>query len=215
MAKLKEAERLLIAGDYPAARKITVKVTDQMVDAMGPGEQAAKALGAVLTLRALAEAGLGREDDALWYWHLALNLFPGVAGYDLARYGEPGELLRGNPISKEPPNGACSSPPANGVDCCPSCPDGSITPPKVRKKPLPSYPGGAMGFGEEGTLAVMVLVATDGSVSHPRIVEGLPAPTMAYTVLESMREWDFEPARRNGEPIPFYYHVTTNFGIRR
>jgi TonB family protein len=207
--KLGEAERLLVEGDYAKARKITVKVTEQMVDAMGPGAQAEKALGAVLTLRSLAEAGLGHEADALWYWHVALNLFPEVAGYDLDRYGAPGKLLRDHPLGARSPSVGC-------VDIERTCDAAGheVTPPKVRRKPRPEYPLASLATHQEGSLEVMVAVSTDGTVSHPRILKALPSPTMSLAVLEAVREWEFEPARANGEPVAFYYHLTTNFEVR-
>ncbi len=48
--------------------------------------------------RALAEAGLGHRDEALWHWHEALDLDPAFAREDLDGYGAPGRLLAGHPL---------------------------------------------------------------------------------------------------------------------
>lgn len=211
---LREADRRVLDGDYGHARRITIKVADQMVDAMGPGDQAARALGTVLTLRSLAEAGLGHDDDALWYWHVALNLYPEIAGTDLERYGRPGVLLRSHPLPErspgEPPGG---EPPRDGPYCI-DC-DDRITPPEVRKKPRVSYPTGARAFQEQGSLVVSVVISSDGAVSEPRILEALPVPTMSYAALEAVRQWEFVPARLDGEPIAVYYTLTVNFTLRQ
>jgi protein TonB len=212
--KLQEAERLVIAGDYAKAQRITVRVADQMVDAMGPGGQAAKALGVALTLRSLAEAGLGNRRDALWYWHIALNLFPQFAEYDLDRYGAPGLLLRSHPLPAGSPGKPPGGEPRDDTPYCSGC-DDRITAPVVRKKPRPSYPSGARAFREQGSLVVSVVISTDGAVSEPRILEALPAPTMSYAALEAVRQWEFEPARLDGEPVAVYYTLTVNFSLRQ
>lgn len=200
-----------MAGDYAKARRITVRVTDQMVDEMGPGEVAEKAFGLVLTLRALAEAGLGNDDDAIWYWQIALNLFPELGEQDFERFGAPGELLRAHPLPARSP--AEEDDPDDRELCEPDC-DERLIPPKVRKKPKPRYPLGARHFHEQGALVVAVVIGKDGSVSEPRILEPLPSPTMSFAVLEAVRQWEFEPARLDGKVVAAYYHLTTNFKLR-
>ena len=63
--------------------------------------------GAVARL-AVAEAGMGREEDAVWHWHIAQNLDRAenpVA--ELATFGKAGELLMRHPLRHvgEPPAG--------------------------------------------------------------------------------------------------------------
>jgi hypothetical protein len=94
--KLKESSRLLKSGDHAGSLKIVDRVIREMIDELGPGDAAIRAFGIVLSHKALALAGLGREADALWYWHTVLSLYPSFRQSDLSAFGKAGALLTSN-----------------------------------------------------------------------------------------------------------------------
>lgn len=157
----------------------------------------------MLAYRGLAEAGAGDREAALRYWHVALSLDPGVADLNFQPFGEPGEFLKAHPLG----------PPPLGIDVCsdraepaPCSLGGRVfEPPNVTKRPRPEYPEGARLFRETGALIVSVVVAADGSVGRPWIVQPLAAPTLSYAALEAVRQWGFEPAKLDGEPVDAFY----------
>jgi hypothetical protein len=66
-------------GDYPSAMKTAAWVLDDMIDKIGPGDGSTRTFAIALMQKALASAGLGKQDDALWDWHIALSLHPALS----------------------------------------------------------------------------------------------------------------------------------------
>lgn len=75
-------------------------------------------------------------------------------------------------------------------------------------------------------LGLIVVDATDGPVQvtrehivlarqlrFPRVALGSGDPILLFVAFDAVREWKFEPARRNGEPVPVYYNLAVNFRI--
>src|SRR5688572_525881 len=198
--KVKKSAALLKAGEYDQSLRITNRIISEMVDLLGPGDGSMQSFGIVLTHRALANAGLGRYDDALWYWHIVLGLYPRLATADLSAYGAAGKFLKDNPL---PPQTE-PQPPQNDPD---------ITPPVPVRTRKPRFPPGAQAFEVEGHLIVDVVITPGGTVTYPRILKSLPAPTLSYVALEALRKWRFEPARKNGEPIASIFNLTVDYKL--
>ena len=147
---------------------------------------------------ALAEAGLGRREDALWHWGAAQNLDPtALSPGDLAAFGAAGELLARHPLRHldEAPAGLTvyrsdhpGIQPANRIA-------GEI--PK-----LPEPPEGM----EAGVLRIQGIVDLEGRFREP-IVLGEGSPATIYRVLEALREWRYEPAWRNRRRIASFRSV--------
>lgn len=211
--KLKESSRLLKSGDHAGSLKIADRIIREMIDELGPGDAATRAFGTVLTHKALALAGLGREADALWYWHTVLSLYPSFRQSDLSAFGKAGELLMSNRDVPAHEGWLRFSDEGRLVDAsgAPLPPDPSITPPKIRKQFIPDYPEGALAFGVDGTLIVEMNLDPTGLLSAPRIVKALPAPTLSYVVVDALRKWKIDPARRKGEPIDVIFTLTVHY----
>lgn len=195
--RMAESEAALQAADYARALRIADRTVSEMVERLGPGQGSTSLFTTALLHKALAHAGAGEVDEAIWYWHVALGLDPGVAGTDLAPFGEPARVLLEN---REPrgPDSAFSR-------------ETSITPPRLVKRKKPKYPHGAHYFGIKGDLVVEVIVGSDGSVRAPRIVSPLPAPTLSFAALEAVKRWSFEPARMGGRPVDIVFNLTVNY----
>ena len=190
-------------GDYKLSLRMCDRLIAEMEEMLGPGDAAAQTLGTVVVHKALANAGLGNHDEALWYWHTALSLFPRLEEADLSMFGQAGKLLR-----EHPPGAPADRPearPASG---------GDVTPPKLLKKVEPLYPRGAQEFDVGGILIVEVVIDKQGRVTAPRVRRALPAPTLSYAALEAVKQWRFEPGRLSGEPIDVLFHLTVSYKPR-
>jgi TonB family protein len=172
---------------------------------LGPGDSAAYVFGIVVTHKALANAGLGNRDDALWYWHTALGLFPRLAEADLSMFGEAGTFLKEHP--PEATRDSSTNRPV--VSTAPN-----VAPPRLLKRVEPQYPAGARTFDVAGILIVEVIIDKEGRVTAPRVRRALPAPTLSYAALEALRQWRFEPGRMGGEPVDVLFNLTVNFKLR-
>lgn len=196
--RLTESAERLERGNHAAALKNVERVIREMFRQLGRGDEAARALSIAVSYKAVALAGLGREEDALWYWHTALALYPSVAERDLSAFGEAGAFLAAHREPRRAETGASAKP------------DPKIEAPKPIRRVDPQFPGGARAFRGMGNLVVEVVVTKDGKVTAPRIVQPLAAPTMSYALLEALRKWRFEPGTLNGEPVEMTFIMSYN-----
>jgi hypothetical protein len=200
-SRLDATSKLLEKGEYTAALPMIEKLCDEIIDAKEPGSDVTRSIfGRVLTQRAIAEAGIGHPERALWYWAAAQNIHPQLAASDLSAWSQDATaLLRANLLPKPLPHQ------------CPDSPPG-ITPSAVRKTIPLNFPEGARRHHVQGLFAAEVTIDEEGRPSNPRVIAHLPA-TMEYAALESIRQWEFTPALKNGVPIRSEYCAAVNFRL--
>jgi TonB family protein len=216
---LQEAETLVKDAHYEEAERKTRKIAKKIGDSAGAGNTVAATLATAIVLRSLATVGMGDEEYGIWLWHTALNILPEMKNLDLASYGPPGMVLAENPLEEaeelaEKGQWATEKDeirPARKVEE----ENDEVIPPKVYKRKKVVYPRGARAFRNTGKMQVQVVLDADGKPHSPLITDKAPAPSLAYSVLETIRQWEFEPARLDGEPVPVYYTLTVNFSLRR
>lgn len=84
-------------------------------------------------------------------------------------------------------------------------------PPKLNGVPEIDYPETARKNGVEGTVKISMTLGEDGRIKDINIVQGLPFG-VSEAVTKGLQGLPFEPAKRNGQPIPvkmfFDYTVT-------
>lgn len=202
--RLDESAAALTKGDHERALRISNGLIEEMINRLGPGQGSTEIFGLALTHKALASAGLGRNEDALWHWHTVLTLYPAFGNRDLSDYGNAGKFLMENRDARSSKTSSPATIPSG-------TPPSSVTPPKVRKKVDPRYPEGARKFGAGGTLVVELIITPEGKVTSPKIVKTLPAPTLSYVALEALRQWRFEPGKIDGVAQPVIFTLTMNY----
>jgi TonB family protein len=155
-----------------------------------------------LSRLALAEAGLGQTEDALWHWQTAQNMYPLLfkSADTLASFGAAGELLAANRLRRldEPPAGLAIQP-ADAPGFQPArklqgdVPELSA---KLRELSVPKW------------LRLQAVIDEQGRLRYPVVVS--PIPGMVYEVLAAARDWRFEPARKDGAPVAVLYDLVIN-----
>lgn len=131
---------------------------------------------------ALAEAGLGRTEDALWHWGMAQNLDgAALSPAELASFGAPGELLAQHPLRRlnEAPAGLKVYRPD----------DPGIQPPRRTSGDLPR-----LADPKGRVLRIQGIVDSEGRFLAPAVL-GEGSPDTIYQVLEALRDWRYQPAR--------------------
>ncbi len=186
---------LLQGGNFAASLATSERMLGEMIKYLGTGTAEDQTLATVLTHRALANAGLGNIDDALWYWYIAQEIYPPAAKSDLSSFGAAGEFLQRHPFSY------AGLPPEAGV-----------VPARVLKQVAPTFPAGASRFGA-GDLVVQIVINGQGRPTLPRIIHPLQAPALSLAALEALKRWQFQPARRNGEPVPAVVDLTVHYKL--
>src|ERR1043165_5792315 len=176
----------------------TAYAADPLIDSLGPGDAESKWFTVAVAHKAMALAGLGRNDDAIWYWHVALNLYPAIGESDMSMFGAPAEFLKAHPLvmPKVPPFG------------------GAIHAPVTLKRVEPRYPQGAMYFHVTGIAIFESVITSNGDVRDVQMLKGLPSASLSYCALEALRQWKFKPATRDGQPIDVLFNLPFNFKMR-
>lgn len=190
---LEESSALLREKQFDKAQKRLEKLKDDMLNRIGPGEAADRMFAVTLGQLAVAQAGAGNKELAIWNWHVAQNLHPAMREVDLSMYGETGQMLKDNLLAPKPET--CAKP---------------MKAPQVTKRLEPKYPEGVRRFRESGILIVQIRVDSEGHPHEPQVLKALPAP-IVWSALDALRRWEFTPAQA-GEQLQFC--VTFNFKLR-
>jgi TonB-like protein len=173
-------------------------------------------LGRVTALRAIAEAELGRFDEACWHWYAAQNLSPGdVRAIDLSQYGTAGEFLRHQMLTD------AQSEHAGLVDVIdPVRPEGSYSrnfQQPVRTKVV--YPRRPQDLSRRDRFSkvvnIQITVDESGQIRQPLVIDGGFYPGLIYRAFEALRRWQYQPATFNGKPVAFRYVVPVVFADDR
>lgn len=83
----------------------------------------------------------------------------------------------------------------------PACNSRGLTPPAALDRPTTPYPESARQAGAEGFVEVAFTVLRDGRVGWARVLRAQPPGFFEPAALDSIRDWRFDPARRDGEPV--------------
>ena len=86
---------------------------------------------------------------------------------------------------------------------------GSFRPPMQTKHVSPVYPPGAADQTVQGIVMVDVLIGPDGRVAAARILSSIPF--LDQSVLDAVRQWEYQPTLLNGVPVPVIMTVTVFF----
>jgi hypothetical protein len=146
--RLRQVEALVEAGRWKQALPMAERLVGEMAQGLASGEAATRAMASSVALLALAEAGLGRDDDATWHWSFAVSLRPELAATRLDHFGAAGELLERSREAWEPP--PASEPVDQGGESGETPPRGTVEPPRKRSAPDPQ--GGQPACGSPGVI---------------------------------------------------------------
>ena len=105
--EIAKVDELLRDGKWKRGARLAARTSHALVrDSWGPRESA-RWLGELSLYRAIGEANLGEREVAVWYWHVAQNLYPKIRSYDLSPYGSAASVLLEYPLRQrgKPPTG--------------------------------------------------------------------------------------------------------------
>jgi protein TonB len=93
----------------------------------------------------------------------------------------------------------------------------SETPVFWKMKPVetrpPIYPPRCLRMGIEGTVRVRVLVGENGRPQEVTIGKSSGESALDESAMEAVRQWRFEPARRNGKPVRAWAIIPVEFKL--
>lgn len=83
--------------------------------------------------------------------------------------------------------------------------------PRARSTPRSAYPMVAKEMRVEGTVTVSALVCEHGRVVRTRVKESIPA--LDEAAMETVKRWQFKPARAAGKPVSRWVDVPVKFNL--
>lgn len=84
----------------------------------------------------------------------------------------------------------------------------NATLPKVTKRVHAQFPKEL--WSKTGTVSVAALVGADGKVAQTKVVS-TPHPELNQLAMDAVKQWEFEPAMKDGKPIASLVTVGVNF----
>jgi TonB family protein len=88
---------------------------------------------------------------------------------------------------------------------------GAIKVPTKVKHVAPVYPAIAQSAQVQGVVILELLIAPDGLVADARVMRSIPLLDQA--ALDAVRQWEFQPVRLNGSPVPVLMTATVSFTL--
>jgi periplasmic protein TonB len=89
---------------------------------------------------------------------------------------------------------------------------GMTAPRKVHDVAL-AYPARARAARAEGLVVLEAIIDVEGRVVSLRVLR--PVPLLTEAALDAVRQWRYEPAWLNGQPVPVVMTVTINFTLNQ
>ena len=89
---------------------------------------------------------------------------------------------------------------------------GDIQHPRKIEAPPPQYTNVAKDEGLQGTVILQALINEQGVVEEVEVLKGLSLG-LTEQAMEALRQWTFEPATLDGEPVAVFYNLTFNFRL--
>jgi len=120
-----------------------------------------------------------------------------------AKRTPPSSNLAGNRSTVRP-----TAKPASG-SVAPAAVESDIVPPKLIKSVRALAPLEALRDFETGNVVIDAVVGTTGEVSLASVLAG--PPSLRAPAVASLKEYRYEPATRNGQPVPAHVTITIHF----
>ncbi|NCT72272.1 MAG: energy transducer TonB [Xanthomonadaceae bacterium] len=109
-------------------------------------------------------------------------------------------------------------PTAPGDPAAPAAPvalaPGEVPVPIPGQTPAPEYPSSAMRNGDQGTVMVRVEVGADGVPTSVDVAQRSGSRDLDRAAVNAVRQWRFQPAQRDGQPVPGAVTVPIDFKMR-
>lgn len=91
--------------------------------------------------------------------------------------------------------------------------DGGIEAPVKVHSPLPRYTETARQAQIMGFVILKGVVDEEGNVRNLEVIRGLPQG-LTESALETVLQWKYKPARKDGKPVPVYYFFRVRFSLQ-
>jgi protein TonB len=91
----------------------------------------------------------------------------------------------------------------------------SIARPRYKRNPEPAYPALARRRRQEGVVLLAVLVDAAGRPESVEVQTSSGFDSLDAAAVAAVKDWEFEPGRRDGEPVASRVEVPIQFQLAR
>jgi TonB family protein len=84
--------------------------------------------------------------------------------------------------------------------------------PRCTSCPLPDYSDAARAAKFQGTVLLSIVVTTEGKATCIYVLKGVPFG-LTTKAIKAVQDWRFEPALKDGKPVPVRVQVETTFHL--
>jgi protein TonB len=88
---------------------------------------------------------------------------------------------------------------------------GAVKPAEIVRRVIPVYPPLAKQARVQGTVKLIGIIATDGTVQQLHVISG--HPLLIQAALDAVRQWVYRPTMLNGEPVEVESPIDVNFTL--
>lgn len=86
--------------------------------------------------------------------------------------------------------------------------------PQPRRRVQPKLPRRAVAKGIEGYVLLNVLIDERGAVERVRVLEAKPPGLFEQAATDAIKQWQFDPATYQGQPVKLWVNQKFNFKLR-
>ncbi len=79
----------------------------------------------------------------------------------------------------------------------------------------PVYPMLSRKRKEQGTVWMLLLVSKDGLVTELKLKKTSGFDRLDQAALQAVKKWKFQPARKEGQPIDYWYELPLKFSLQQ
>ena len=79
----------------------------------------------------------------------------------------------------------------------------------------PVYPMLSRKRKEQGTVWLLLLVSKDGVVTELKLKKTSGFARLDQAALQAVKKWKFQPARKQGQPIDYWYELPLKFSLQQ
>jgi TonB family protein len=109
--------------------------------------------------------------------------------------------------------GIPDAPPSSGGAPGPMQVGGEVAPPVRLFGPAPPYTEEARQGRVQGVVILEAIIDALGNVNEVKVLKGLPMG-LTEQAIQTAAEWKFEPATRDGRPVPVFFNLTIRFSLQ-
>jgi len=85
--------------------------------------------------------------------------------------------------------------------------------PRVLQNPPPVYPLAAWQRGWQGTTQLRIMIGANGAVENVEVFRSSGHRVLDAAAVRAVRQWRFQPARRNGSPVAMTVRLPIRFSL--